>query len=193
MPGSGPPQWPALPVAGELVQIPLPLPDMLLGAVGYDGGARYVALRWSGGSGGDVLWTDGAMTTTGWWPPWRLLVREHVLGRAMFDSYDLGDLHEDPGVPAAHWLLADTWEHTLHVGLARDVQQLLATQPSTTSAVADAIGPERFRELLREQMLTQQPPAPAAIHATLKRRATDNRALRDWLDAALAEIDTAPE
>ncbi|HEV7805423.1 MAG TPA: hypothetical protein VGO80_06380 [Solirubrobacteraceae bacterium] len=192
MPGSGPPQWPALPVAGELVQIPLPLPDMLLSAVGYDGGARYVALRWSGGSGGDVLWTDGAMTTTGWWPPWRLLIREHVLGRAMFASYDLGDLHEDPGAPAPHWLLADRWEHTLHVGLARDVQQFLATQPSTTSAVADAVGPERLLELLQQQMQAMPVPSPDVVRAAIARRAADHQALQRWLDDALAQINPAP-
>ena len=190
--GSGPSQWPALPVAGELVRIPLPLPGMLLSAIGYDGGARYVALRWAGGSGGDVLWTDGTVTTTGWWPPWRLLVREHVLGRAMFDSFDLGDLHEDPGVAAAHWLLADTWERTLHVGLARDVQQLLATQPSTTSAVVVEIGPERLVELLQQELRSGRAPTPETVRATIDRRAADHQALQRWLDDALAQINAAP-
>ncbi len=186
------PQWPEAPVPGELVQIPLPLPAMLLSAVGYDGGARYVALRWSGGSGGDVLWTDGPVTTTGWWPPWRLFVREHLLGRAMFDSYDLGDLQEDPGVPAPHWLLADRWQHTLHVGLARDVQQLLATQPSTTSAVVAEIGPDRLLELLQQEMRSGQAPSPEAVRATIRRGAADHQALQRWLDETLAQIDAAP-
>ena len=192
MPGSSPPQWPALPVPGALVQIPLPLPDMLLGAVGYDGDARYVALRWSGGGGGDVLLTDGPVTTTGWWPPWRLLVREHPLGRVMFDSYDLGDLQDDPGILAPHWLLADRWEHTLHVGLARDVQQFLATQPSTAHAVVDAIGPERFSELLQQQMQSDAGPTPEAVHATIRRRVADHQALQRWLDQALAELNPNP-
>lgn len=186
------PRWPAPPVPGALVQIPLPLPDTLLAAIGYEGGARYVALRWSGGSGGDVLWSDGTVTTTGWWPPWRLLVREHVLGRAMFDAYELGDLHDDPGVPATHWLLADTWHHTLHVGLARDVQQLLATQPSTTSAVVAEIGPERFVELLRQELRSGGAPSPTAVRASIDRRAADHQALQRWLDDTLAQIDAAP-
>ena len=95
-------EWPGPPAPAEPVRLPLPLPPMLLDAVGYQGGARYVALRWWGGGGGDVLWSDGSMTATGWWPAWRLLVREHPLGRAIFAAYDLGDLHEDPAEEAPH-------------------------------------------------------------------------------------------
>src|SRR5918992_2034326 len=98
-------EWPGPPAPAEPVRLPLPLAPMLLDAVGYQGGARYVALRWWGGGGGDVLWSDGSMTATGWWPAWRLLVREHPLGRAIFAAYDLGDLHEDPAEEAPHWLL----------------------------------------------------------------------------------------
>jgi hypothetical protein len=123
-------EWPGPPAPAEPVRLPLPLPPMLLDAVGYQGGARYVALRWWGGGGGDVLWSDGSMTVPGWWPAWRLLVREHPLGRAIFAAYDLGDLHEDPAEEAPHWLLCDRWEGTLDIGLARDVEQLLRTQPS---------------------------------------------------------------
>jgi hypothetical protein len=53
-------EWPGLPGPARPVRPPLPLPRMLLDALGYQGGARYVALRWWGGGGGDVLWSDGS-------------------------------------------------------------------------------------------------------------------------------------
>jgi hypothetical protein len=95
-------------------------------------------------------------------------------------------------VPAAHWLLADTWDHTLHVGLARDVQQLLATQPSTTSAVVAEIGPERFVSLLRQELSSGRAPSPEVLRATIGRRAADHQALQRWLDETLTEINAAP-
>lgn len=143
-------EWPGRPAPAGPVR--LPLPPMLLAAVGYEGGARYVALRWWGGGGGDVLWSDGSTTATGWWPAWRLLVHEHPLGRAVFAAYDLGDLHEDPADEAPHWLLCDRWEGTLDIGLASDVEQLLRTQPSELHAAARELGAERVAEELRQQL-----------------------------------------
>ncbi len=152
-------QWPGVPSAGESVRLPLSLGPMLLEAVGYHGGAHYVALRWSGGGGGDLLFSDGTTTATGWWPPWRLLVREHPLGRAIFAGYDLGDLHEEPGDEAPHWLLCDRFEQAMWVGAAHDIETLEGSQPSELHAAARAVGAERVVAALR-QRLTATPHPP---------------------------------
>lgn len=188
---TGESHWREQPTVGSFVAVPLALPPTLLAAIGYDGATRYVALRWSGGAGGDVLWTDGSTTAAGWWRPWRLLVREHLLGRVMFDRYDFGDLNDDPGARATHWLLVDTWENTMHVGLAPDVEQLLRTQPSTLAAVAAEIGPERIRELA-EQWMSTAAPASREITAAIVRRGELEQQLKGWLDARLTELDDAP-
>jgi hypothetical protein len=137
------------------------------------------------------MWTDGTTTTTGWWPPWRLLVREHTLGRVMFDPYNFGDLTDDLDHPAVHWLLADRWDNTLHVGLAADVEQFLCTQPSELAAAAAQVGPERARDMIVEAMTAAASQQSAeSVHARLERVAEKHRELGAWLDDRLGQIDT---
>ena len=181
-------EWPGPPAPAEPVRLLLPLPPMLLDALGYQGGARYVALRWWGGGGGDVLGSDGSMTVPGWWPTWRLLVREHPLGRAIFAAYDLGDLHEDPAEEAPHRLLCDRWEGTLDIGLADDVEQLLRSQPSELQAAARELGADRVAEELRQRLQRWTPPPPEAVQAELHRKHELLCELRGWLDELAAEI-----
>jgi hypothetical protein len=178
--------WPALPRPGETVRLPLPLPPMLLEALGYRNGDRYVALRWWGGSGGDPLMSDAAMSEPGWWPAWRLLVREHPLGRAIFAGYDLGDLAEDPAEQAPHWLLCDRWGKTLEVGLARDVEQLLRTQPSELHAAARELG---HLPVVAELLERWAPPPANAVEAELRRKHELLDELRGWLDRLQQEVE----
>jgi hypothetical protein len=103
------------------------LPPVLCEAAGYTGGQRYVALWWTP-LGDEMVLSDGTTTAGGWRPAW-LALREHPLGQALLAPYRLGD----SGTDAEHHLLADRWHSTLHVGLAVDVDQLLATShPSST-------------------------------------------------------------
>jgi hypothetical protein len=178
--------WPEQPRPGQSVRLPLPLPPMLLEAIGYHGGGRYVALRWWGGSGGDVLISDGSVSATGWWPAWRLLVREHPLGRTVFDRYDFGDLAEDPAAEARHWLLCDRWENTLYVGLARDVDQLLRTQPSELHAAARELGHARVIAQLLERW---QPPGTEEVEIGLAREQALTAEVGRWLDRLQAQIE----
>ena len=57
-----------------------------------------------------------------------------------------------------------------------------------TSAVADAIGPERFRALT----LTAPGQSLEAVRETIERRAGDHRALQDVLDVTLAGSTRRP-
>lgn len=181
-------QWPALPAPGELLRVPLTLPPMLLQAVSYGGGGRYVAMYWSGGSGGDVMLNDGEVTVAGWWPAWRLFAREHRLGQALFSPYDFGDRTDYP-VPAVHWLLADRWESTLDIGLARDVEQLLRTQPGVIAAAIDHVGRERVIEALTRAFEAHAARPASEIQRQLAQRDRDYRDLRAWLDTNLTIIE----
>ena len=127
--------WPALPTPGELVRLPLPCPPQLVELSGYTGGARLIALWWSP-FGDELMISDGTLTEIGRWRGW-LCFCEHPLARLFLEPYRLGD-SEDEG---EHRLLVDRYLGTLEVGLARDIEQLLATQPSELHALtAEPLG-----------------------------------------------------
>jgi hypothetical protein len=131
--------WPALPTAGELVRLPLPCPPQLIELSGYSGGARLIALWWSP-FGDELMISDGALTETGRWRGW-LCFSQHPLAGVFVEPYRLGD-SEDEG---EHRLLVDRYLGTLEVGLARDVEQLLATQPSELGALSADLSPGERR------------------------------------------------
>jgi hypothetical protein len=114
-------------------------------------------------------------------PAWRLLIGEHPLGRAILEVYDLGDRGDEP-VPAAHWLLCDRFEQTLWVGLARDVEALLCTQPSELHAAARIVGGEQVAAVLRRQLEQAPLPSRAQIEAQMRHKRALLDQLRAWLD-----------
>jgi hypothetical protein len=67
---------------------------------------------------------------TGRWRGW-LCFCAHPLVRVFLEPYALGDSEQE----GEHRLLVDRYLGTLDVGLARDVEQLLATQPSELAAL----------------------------------------------------------
>lgn len=182
------PEWPDQPTAGCSVRLPLALPAMLLDALDYQGGARYVALRWSGGGGGTCATATAPPTRPGWWLAWRLLTGEHRLGRVIFDPYDLGDASEDPAVEAPHRLLCDRLEQTMWIGLAHDVQMLLRSQPCELHALARELGPERVAAAMRQQLEKRPMPTPAQITDQMRRKQALLAQLRAWLDGLLDEL-----
>jgi hypothetical protein len=64
---------------------------------------------------------------------------QRALGRAILAPYQLGSGDSE----VEHWLLADRFGHAREVGLALDVGQLLATQPSELAAAVEILGAER--------------------------------------------------
>ena len=135
--------WPALPVPGELVRLPLPCPPQLVELSGYSGSSRLVALWWSP-LVDELMMSDGTLIETGRWRGW-LCFCGHPLARLFLEPYRLGD-SDDEG---EHRLLVDRDLGTLEVGLARDVEQLLATQPSELYALTADLSADATEALLR--------------------------------------------
>jgi hypothetical protein len=135
--------WPALSTRGELVRLPLACPPQLIELSGYTGGARLVAL-WRSPCGDELMISDGALTETGRWRGW-LCFCQHPLVRLFVEPYRLGD-SDDEG---EHRLLVDRYLGTLEVGLARDVEQLLAAQPSELGALTADVSAGEAQALLQ--------------------------------------------
>ncbi len=64
--------------------------------------------------------------------------------RVFLEDCQLGDSENE----AEHWLLVDRYLGTLDVGLARDVEALLATQPSKLHALTAHLSPSEAQALL---------------------------------------------
>jgi hypothetical protein len=141
--------WPAVPTTGELVRLPLPCPPQLVELSGYDGTGRLIALWWSP-FGDELMFSDGTVTATGRWRGW-LCFYQHPLVHVFLEPYRLGDADED----SEHWLLVDRYLGTLDVGLARDVEQLLATQPSELHALTAGLSPSDTQPLLQRALDVQ--------------------------------------
>ncbi len=186
--------WAPLPTAGELVRLALPCPPQLVELVGYDGPGRLVALWWSP-LGDELMFCDGTLTATGNRRGW-LCFCEHPLVRVFLEDYQLGDSEHE----AEHWLLVDRYLSTLAVGLARDVEALLATQPSELDALTADLSPSVARVLLerardahieRERKRAQQLQAEA--RGWREREQDLLEQLTDVLDDALQAVcDLSP-
>ena len=158
MPGPGAPRlaalrrpcsirvWPELPAPGELVRLPLPCPAQLVELSHYRGDRRWIAL-WSSPTGDELIVRDGAFTITAPSHAWTCFCAHPLVG-VFLEPYRLGQTHDQ----GEHRLLVDRYLGSLHVGLAEDVEQLLATQPSDLIARTDELSPGEMR-LLRQRAL----------------------------------------
>jgi hypothetical protein len=181
--------WPALPTPGELVRLPLPCPPQLVELSGYTGGARLIALWWSP-FGDELMISDGTLTETGRWRGW-VCFSGHPLARLFLEPYRLGD-SDDEG---EHRLLVDRYLGTLDVGLARDVEQLLATQPSELHALtADLSAGETealLQRLLDVQGECEWAKSPQQLHAEVRAVWQREHELLDELTALLDDAQRA--
>ncbi len=118
---------------GELIRLALPCPPQLVELSGYVGASRLIALWWSP-CGDELMGSDGTLTATGSWRGW-LCFCDHPLVRLFLEPYRLGD-SDDEG---EHRLLVDRHLGTLDVGLARDVEQLLATRSPTSPTLRQSV------------------------------------------------------
>ena len=101
----------------------------------------------------------------------------------LLEPYRLGS----SDAKAEHWLLFDRWQSTLDVGLARDVRQLLVTQPSELAA--RILGTQCIAALIAAQL---QRPAAIDGREIAERLAASQRLVADlkaWLDAAAASLE----
>jgi hypothetical protein len=134
--------WPAVPTPGRIVRLPLGCPAQLVELSGYDGAGRLVAMWWTA-IGDELMFSDGTITATGDYRGW-LALCAHPLTRLFLNPYELGSSEHE----AEHWLLVDRHLATLDVGLAYDVQALLATQPSELHALTAELSPTEAAALL---------------------------------------------
>ena len=181
--------WPALPAAGVLVRLPLPCPPQLIELSGYTGAARLVALWWSP-FGDQLMISDGALTETGRWRGW-LCFSEHPLAGLFLESYRLGD----SGDEGEHRLLVDRYLGTLEVGLARDVEQLLATQPSELGALSADLSPGEAKALLQRLSDVrgegERGPSSRQLHAGVRAVCQREQELLDELTELLDDAQRA--
>ena len=188
--------WPALPVAGEFVRLALPCPPQLVELAGYDGPGRLIALWWSP-FGDELMFSDGTLTATGHWRGWCCFC-EHPLVRMFLEPYQLGDSEGE----GEHRLLVDRHLGTLDVGLARDVEQLLSTQPSELHALTAHLSGREARALLQRalddtQAERERPVSAGRLQAEVS--AWDRREqelleqLRVLLDGALEAVCELPD
>jgi len=138
--------WPELPAAGELVRLPLPCPPQLVELSHYRGDRRWIAL-WSSPAGDELIVCDGAFTITAPSHGWSCFCAHPLVG-VFLEPYRLGQPYDQ----GEHWLVVDRYFGSLHVGLAEDVEQLLAAQPSDLTARSDQLSPGEMR-LLRQRAL----------------------------------------
>jgi hypothetical protein len=126
------------------VRLPLPCPAQLVELSRYRGDRRWIAL-WSSPTGDELIVRDGAFTITAPSHAWTCFCAHPLVG-VFLEPYRLGQTHDQ----GEHRLLVDRYLGSLHVGLAEDVEQLLATQPSDLIARTDELSPGEMR-LLRQR------------------------------------------
>ncbi len=130
---------------------------------------------------------DGTLTAAGRWRGW-LCFCEHPLVRLFLEPYRLGD-SDDQG---EHRLLIDRYLGTLEVGLARDVQQLLATQPSELHALTAGLSAAEAQVLLQRALDLQAERERAKSIEQLHARAhAFNRREQELLEQLTALLDDA--
>jgi hypothetical protein len=171
--------WARLPVPGELVRLALPCPPQLVELVGYDGSGRLVALWWSP-FGDELMFSDGTLIASGNWRGW-LCFCEHPLVRVFLEDYQFGGSEDE----AEHWLLVDRYLGTLDVGLARDVEALLATKRSELHALTAHLSPNEARALLERACDPHVERKPQELQAEARERE------RELLEQLTAVLDDA--
>ena len=128
------------------MRLPLPCPAQLVELSHYRGDRRWIAL-WSSPADDELIVSDGALTITGRSHGWTCFCAHPLVG-VFLEPYRLDQPHDH----GEHRLLVDRYLGSLHVGLAEDVDQLLAAQPSDLAADAEQLLPGVAR-LLRQRAL----------------------------------------
>jgi len=112
-------------------------------------------------------------------------------GASVLEPYRLGDADDE----GEHRLLVDRHLGTLEVGLARDVEQLLATQPSELHALAADLSPGEAEALLQRLLDVQgereRAKSPQRLHAELRAAWQREDELLDELTALLDDAQRA--
>jgi hypothetical protein len=181
--------WPERPAPGELVRLPLPCPAQLVELSHYRGDRRWIAL-WSSPAGDELIVCDGAFTITAPSHAWTCFCAHPLVG-VFLEPYRLGQTNDQ----GEHRLVVDRYLGSLHVGLAEDVEQLLATQPSDLIARTDELSPGEMR-LLRQRALAlkaerERADSLAQLHAATRSSRQREQQLLGELIALLDDAQRA--
>ncbi len=156
---------------------------------GHGGSGRLIALWWSP-LGDGLMFSDGTLTASGRWRGW-VCFCEHPLVRLFLEPYQLGDADDE----GEHRLLVDRYLGTLDVGLACDVEQLLATQPSELHALTAGLSASETRVLLQRaldvQAERQRATSVAQLHAEVRASRQREQELLEQLTALLDDAQRA--
>jgi hypothetical protein len=151
-------EWPAVPMPGRTVRLPLGCPAQLVELSGYDGAGRLVAMWWTP-LGDELMFSDGTITATGHYRGW-LAFCAHPLTRLFLNPYELGSSEHE----AEHWLLVDRHLATLDIGLSH------ATQPSELHALTAELSPGEAAALLQQALEGHAAREPAKTPEQARKR-----------------------
>lgn len=159
-------------------------PPMLCEAIGYPGRARYVAFYWTP-SGDEVMYSDGQLSTDGYWHAWLLFTR-HKRVAPHLESYNLGNSDEE----ATHWLLIDRETYALYAGAPGEVLRVLREQYADQApdgepqgdSISDEITLDNFGSLI-DSFVEVSGPKPEEFIEAMRKQDALTEELRAWLDS----------
>jgi hypothetical protein len=151
----------------QLERLPVSAPPVPCEAVGYPGGARYVAFYWTP-DGDEMMFTDGHISADGNWYAWLTFV-QHPVVAVHLDPYDFGSSDNE----AKHWLLIDRETNEIFAGAPKEVCRLLVNQIPEDPAnevpeeISEAIDIKDFDAALWKEV---EPPSQTEIKSEMRRR-----------------------
>lgn len=165
----------------DLKPLRVPVPPMLVEALGYGGDARFCAFYWAEGCD-ELRFNDGLLEADGSWYAWRVYA-EHSSVAPALEEFDFGSSDS----PAAHWLLVDRQELAAYAGTAAEVARAVRGQHPPHTRGTPGLTDEQLRELVEavSEKLTERIAeiAPVVDSETASRREHQlARELADWLE-----------
>lgn len=153
------PLWPRLPVA-----------------VGYTGGARWVAFYVSGEK---IRYNDGVSGGTGDTSLFLAYKRHPLIAPSLWGAL-LGSAEEE----ARHWLVVDRQQLVLYLAASEDARRFLVEQwPRSPGHPLEYIQEELGRLLDNLKEAASPPDWPAQLAQVLRESRANYRLMQQWLDA----------
>jgi hypothetical protein len=159
----------------------LPIPPMLLDALGYRGEARFVAVYF--GAGDECYYSDGVVTATGHDPHAYLSFVRHPACCLALAPFQLGNSDFE----AEAFLILDRQENRAYVAPVAEARRFLREQwnesPATGPVVLSAEEIEAVMDRIRQELDARPLPTPEQVMAALQEQHRLHRELVAWLDA----------
>ncbi|HZC02758.1 MAG TPA: hypothetical protein VE844_15805 [Gammaproteobacteria bacterium] len=163
-----------------LTPLPAPVPPILAQAIGYTGGARFVAFNWTP-YGDKAEYFDGRRSATGNWQAFLAYI-QHPVVSPLLEEYDLGSSESE----AKHCLVLDREKLELFIASVKEARVFLTEQwpPDPPLRMSQDEYVAKVSEILRHV----KPPDTMDIEE-VQRRIDEQYALieqmQQWLDRHL--------